>query len=74
MEKNILKKQKINGVKILGTTPENIRLAEDREYFRERMIALNILQPESGTARSLDKAVEIANEIGYPLMVRPSLF
>jgi len=69
---NIAQELKDNGVKILGTTPENIRLAEDREYFRERMIALNILQPESGTARSLDKAVEIANEIGYPLMVRPS--
>jgi carbamoyl-phosphate synthase large subunit len=59
-------------VKVLGTTPESIGLAEDRERFRERMIALDILQPESGTARSLEEAVAIANRIGYPLMVRPS--
>ncbi len=69
---NIAQELEDNGVKILGTTPKNIRLAEDREYFKERMIALDILQPESGIARSLDEAVEIAREIGYPLMVRPS--
>lgn len=69
---NIAQQLKDNGVKILGTSPESIRLAEDREYFRERMIALGILQPESGTARSLDEAVGIAEKIGYPLMVRPS--
>ena len=56
----------------MGTQPEGIRLAEDREYFRERMIALNILQPESGTARSLEEAVELGRQIGYPVMVRPS--
>jgi len=69
---NIAQELKDNGVKILGTTPESIRLAEDREYFRDRMIALDILQPESGVARSLDEAVGIAEKIGYPLMVRPS--
>jgi carbamoyl-phosphate synthase large subunit len=69
---NIAQELKDNGVTILGTSPESIRLAEDREYFRERMIELNILQPESGTARSLPEATEIANTIGYPLMVRPS--
>jgi len=69
---NIAQQLKDNGVNILGTTPESIRLAEDREYFRERMIALGIPQPESGTARSLDEAVGIAEKIGYPLMVRPS--
>ena len=69
---NIAQELEDNGVKILGTTPKNIRLAEDREYFKERMTALNILQPESGTARSLDEAVKIAKKIGYPLMVRPS--
>jgi len=69
---NIAQQLKDNGVNILGTTPENIRLAEDREYFRERMIALNIPQPESGIARSVAEAVKIANKIGYPLMVRPS--
>ncbi len=57
---------------ILGTTPESIRFAEDRERFREKIISLNMLQPESGTARSLEEAVEITNRIGYPLIVRPS--
>jgi carbamoyl-phosphate synthase large subunit len=69
---NIAQELKDNGVAILGTSPESIRLAEDREYFRERMIALGINQPESGAARSLDEALEIAGRIGYPLMVRPS--
>jgi len=59
-------------MKILGTTPESIHLAEDRERFREKMIALNIPQPESGIARSLDEALLTAKKIGYPLMVRPS--
>ena len=57
---------------ILGTQPEGIRLAEDREYFRERMIALNIRQPLSATGTSLEEAVAIAARIGYPVMVRPS--
>lgn len=69
---NIAGQLKDNGVNILGTSPKSIRLAEDREYFRERMIALDVPQPESGTARSLDEAVKIADKIGYPLMVRPS--
>jgi len=69
---NIAQELKDYGVKILGTSPENIRLAEDREYFRERMISLGISQPESGTARSLEEALAIAQKIGYPLMVRPS--
>ncbi|MBM3247812.1 MAG: carbamoyl-phosphate synthase large subunit [Candidatus Omnitrophica bacterium] len=69
---NIAQELKDNGVKILGTTPESIRLAEDREYFRKKMIKLKIPQPESGIARSLDEAAKIARKIGYPLMVRPS--
>jgi len=69
---NIAQELKDNGVEILGTTPESIHLAEDREHFRKKMIALGILQPESGTARSLDEAFKIAERIGYPLMVRPS--
>jgi carbamoyl-phosphate synthase large subunit len=47
-------------------------MAEDRELFRQRMLDLGILQPESQTARSLDEALKIARKIGYPLMVRPS--
>jgi carbamoyl-phosphate synthase large subunit len=69
---NIAQELKDNGVSILGTSPESIRLAEDREYFRERMISLGISQPESGSARSLEEALAIAEKIGYPLMVRPS--
>ena len=69
---NIAQELKDNGVKIIGTSPESIRLAEDREHFKERMIALGIPQPESGIARSLEEAIEIAESIGYPLMVRPS--
>jgi carbamoyl-phosphate synthase large subunit len=60
------------GVKILGTTPETIDLAEDRDRFRQIMKKLGIPQPESGMASNLDEALEIAKRIGYPLMVRPS--
>jgi len=69
---NIAQELKDNGVPILGTSPESIHFAEDRERFRQKMIDLKIPQPESGTARSLVEAVKIAQKIGYPLMVRPS--
>jgi len=69
---NIAQELKECGVKILGTTPESIAFAEDRELFRQKMIELDIPQPESGIARSLDEAIQIANRIGYSLMVRPS--
>ncbi len=69
---NLAQELKDNGVNILGTSPESIHFAEDRERFREKMIELGIPQPESGTARSLDEALKIAKQIGYPLMVRPS--
>jgi carbamoyl-phosphate synthase large subunit len=60
------------GVKILGTTPETIDLAEDRDRFRHVMEKLGIPQPESGMASTLTEALSIADRIGYPLMVRPS--
>jgi carbamoyl-phosphate synthase large subunit len=60
------------GVKILGTSPETIDLAEDRDQFRTMMRKLGIPQPESGMASTLDEALAIAGKIGYPLMVRPS--
>ncbi|HOW35536.1 MAG TPA: carbamoyl-phosphate synthase large subunit [Candidatus Omnitrophota bacterium] len=69
---NIAQELKDNGVTILGTSPESIHFAEDRERFREKMIELNILQPEGATARSYKEAITIAHKIGYPLMVRPS--
>ncbi|MDF1591179.1 MAG: carbamoyl-phosphate synthase large subunit [Desulfobacterales bacterium] len=60
------------GVRIIGTTPETIDLAEDRDRFRKVMRKLGIPQPESGMAANLTEALEIAKKIGYPLMVRPS--
>ena len=60
------------GVRIIGTSPETIDLAEDRDRFRAMMRKLGIPQPESGMASSLDEALAIAKRIGYPLMVRPS--
>jgi carbamoyl-phosphate synthase large subunit len=60
------------GVRILGTTPETIDLAEDRDRFRGIMRKLGIPQPESGMASTMEEAREIAGKIGYPLMVRPS--
>ena len=60
------------GVKILGTSPHSIDLAEDRERFAEMMKKLGIPQPEHGMAASLDEALVVAGRIGYPLMVRPS--
>ena len=60
------------GVKILGTSHEAIELAEDRDRFRHIMRRLGIPQPESGMASTVEEALAIANQIGYPLMVRPS--
>ncbi len=60
------------GVKILGTSPENIDLAEDRERFRDLILKLNLKQPRNGIARSEDEALSIANDISYPVIVRPS--
>jgi carbamoyl-phosphate synthase large subunit len=60
------------GVKILGTSPDSIDRAEDRERFKEILHKLDLQQPESGTARSVEEAVNVAAGIGYPVMVRPS--
>ncbi|MDN3650852.1 carbamoyl-phosphate synthase large subunit [Reinekea marina] len=60
------------GAPIIGTSPDAIDRAEDRERFQVMVEKLNLRQPENGTARSLDEAVTIANRIGYPLVVRPS--
>jgi carbamoyl-phosphate synthase large subunit len=69
---NIARQLEEAGVRILGTSPETIDLAEDRERFAARMRQLGIPQPESGTASTLDEAVAIAARLGYPLIVRPS--
>jgi carbamoyl-phosphate synthase large subunit len=69
---NIAKELEEAGVKILGTSPETIDFAEDRDQFRRVMRELGIPQPESGMAINMEEAKEIADKIGYPLMVRPS--
>ncbi len=69
---NIAAELQAAGVKILGTSPETIDMAEDREQFNTMMQKLAIPQPESGMASNLEQALEIAGRIGYPLMVRPS--
>ena len=61
-----------NGVKILGTAPSVIDLAEDRDLFRAMMEKLEIPMPESGMAVNVEEALQIAEKIGYPVMVRPS--
>ena len=61
-----------NGAKIIGTSPDAIDLAEDRERFQKMIQKLNLKQPVNGTARSQQEAVAIADSIGFPLVVRPS--
>ncbi|HHT88586.1 MAG TPA: carbamoyl-phosphate synthase large subunit [Clostridiales bacterium] len=69
---NLAQELKNNGVNILGTTPETIDLAEDRDRFREMMDKLGIPMPEAGMAVNVSEALDIAQKIGYPVMVRPS--
>src|SRR3989304_4848794 len=69
---NIAAELEAAGVRILGTKPAMIDLAEDRDRFRKIIAQLGIPQPESGMASTLDEAIAIAARIGYPLMVRPS--
>lgn len=69
---NLASELEKNGVKILGTPPSVIDLAEDRDLFRSMMDKLEIPMPEAGMATTIDEALKIANKIGYPVMVRPS--
>ncbi|MDO4649748.1 MAG: carbamoyl-phosphate synthase large subunit [Eubacteriales bacterium] len=69
---NLAADLKKNGVNILGTTPEVIALAEDRDLFRDMMDRLGIPMPEAGMATTVEEAIENAHRIGYPVMVRPS--
>lgn len=69
---NIADSLEKHGVKILGTTLENINRAEDRHEFEEMLDKLDIPQPEGETAVTVDEALVIANKIGYPVLVRPS--
>jgi carbamoyl-phosphate synthase large subunit len=61
-----------NGVPIIGTTPDSIDIAEDRERFQQLLHTLGLKQPPNRTARTEDQALALAHEIGYPLVVRPS--
>ncbi|GLW59688.1 carbamoyl-phosphate synthase (glutamine-hydrolyzing) [Hydrogenophilus thermoluteolus] len=61
-----------NGVPIIGTSPDAIDAAEDRERFQKLLMQLGLRQPENRTARTPDEAMRLAAEIGYPLVVRPS--
>jgi carbamoyl-phosphate synthase large subunit len=61
-----------NGVPIIGTSPDSIDLAEDRERFQKLVESLGLLQPPNRTARNAEQALAMAREIGYPLVVRPS--
>ena len=69
---NLASELEKNGVKILGTPPAVIDLAEDRDLFRAIMDKLEIPMPESGMATTVEEALQIAEKIGYPVMVRPS--
>jgi carbamoyl-phosphate synthase large subunit len=60
------------GAKIIGTSPENIDRAEDRERFKVLLKKLSLIQPPNGTANSVDEALRVANDITYPVVVRPS--
>ena len=69
---NIAQELAAEGVRILGTSPDTIDLAEDRDRFRQMMDRMGIPMAESGMASTLEEALAIADRIGYPLMVRPS--
>ncbi len=60
------------GAPIIGTSPESIDLAEDREHFQKLVRKIGLLQPDNGTATSEEAALKVAHEVGYPLVVRPS--
>ncbi|ACB77805.1 carbamoyl-phosphate synthase large subunit [Opitutus terrae] len=69
---NIAKELEAAGVKVLGTSPDTIDLAEDRDRFRQMMEKMGIPMPESGMASTFEEARAVAARIGYPVMVRPS--
>ena len=69
---NLAQALKAAGANVIGTSPDDIDLAEDRDYFKQLASKIGILQPESGIAHTVDEALRIAEEIGYPVLVRPS--
>ncbi len=69
---NLADKLKAAGANILGTSPENIDAAEDRDYFKQLAARLKINQPPNAIVHSVDEAVKAAEKLGYPLLIRPS--
>ena len=69
---NLAQQLRAAGANVIGTSPDDIDAAEDRDYFRQLSEKIGILQPPSGIAHSVEEAVAIAEKIGYPLLVRPS--
>ena len=69
---NLAQQLKAAGANVIGTAPDDIDAAEDRDFFKQLAARIGIRQPESGIAHSVEEAVEIAEKIGYPLLVRPS--
>ncbi len=69
---NLAERLEASGVRVLGTSPKDIALAEDRDFFRSLVAEAGVKQPPSGIAHTVDDAIKIASEIGYPVLVRPS--
>ena len=69
---NLAERLAAAGVNVLGTSPHDIALAEDRDFFRALVQEVGVRQPPSGIAHTVDDALKIATEIGYPVLVRPS--
>ncbi len=69
---NLARALEAQGVPIIGTSPDSIHKAEDREYFQSLLNDLDLLQPPNRTATDADTALQLAEEVGYPLVVRPS--
>ena len=69
---NLAQALEVNGVNVIGTSPKSIELAEDRKFFSALLDKLGLKQAPAGTAVSEDEAVEVAQRIGYPVLVRPS--
>ena len=69
---NLAERLEASGVRVLGTSPKDIARAEDRDFFRGLVAEAGVKQPPSGIAHTVDDAIKIASEIGYPVLVRPS--
>ena len=69
---NLAQKLKAAGANVIGTSPDDIDLAEDRDFFKKLVAEVGMKQPPSGIAHTVSEAVAVANEIGYPVLVRPS--